>query len=172
MPHDNYIPSTLLLLTKFLLTLSHRTKTKNDSQRTSLCSALCHPILPSLHFAASCVVLASSRSSQPGICPSLASAVRLVTCAAFTSRELSRGSLDDSTSSLEFEHPASSVEWPDLAARTPQHLSPVHRTFVQPLRSPRLSLETPAILHQTSRSTSAFITRSSTLKRPSSSFGR
>ena len=81
MPHDNYIPSTLLLLTKFLLTLSRSTKIKNDSQRTSLCSALCHPILPSLHFAACCVVLASSRSSQLGICPSLASAVRLVTCA-------------------------------------------------------------------------------------------
>lgn len=172
MPHDNYIPSTLLLLTKFLLTLSRSTKIKNDSQRTSLCSALCHPIVSSLHFATSCVVLASSRSNQPRICASLAFAVRLVTCAAPTSRELSRGALDDSASSLEFEHPASSVEWPDLAARTPQHLSPVHRTPVQPLRSPRLSLETPAILHQTLRSTSAFIIRSPTLKRPSSSLGR
>ena len=98
--------------------------------------------------------------------------VRLVTCAALTSRELLRGALDGSTSSLEFERPASSVEWLDLAARAPQHLSPVHRTFVQPLRSPRLSLEMPAILHQTLRSAFAFITRSSTLKRPSLSFGR
>ena len=172
MPHENYIPSTLLLLTKFLLTLSHSTKIKNDSQRTSFCSALCHPIVPSLLFAASYVVLASSRSSQPGICPSLASAVRHVTCATLTSRELSRGALDDSTSSLEVEHPASSVEWPDLAARTPPHLLLVHRTSVQPLRSPRLSQETPAILHQTLHSAFSFVTRLSTLKRPSSSFGR
>ena len=99
-------------------------------------------------------------------------AVRLVTCAALTSRELSRGALDGSTSSLQFEHSASSFEWPDLAARKAQHLSPVHRTFAQPLCSPRLSLEMPAILHQTSRSMSAFVTRSSTLKCPSSSFGR
>ena len=51
MPHGNCIPSTLLLLTKFLLTLSRNTKIKNDSQRTLLCSALCHPIVQSLHFA-------------------------------------------------------------------------------------------------------------------------
>ena len=139
--------STLLLLTKFPLTLFHSTKIKNDSQRTSLCSALCHPIVPSLHFAASCVVLASSRSNQPGICPSLASAVQLVTCAALTSRELLRGVLDSSISFLEFKHLASTVEWPDLTAQTPQHLSPICHMSVQSLCSPRLLLGTPAILH-------------------------
>ena len=120
-------------------------------------------ILQCLHHTVSCIVLAPSRSNQPGICPSLASAVQLVTSAAITSREPSRGALDGSNSSLEFDHLASSVEWPNLAARTLQHLSPADCTFVQPLRSPRLLLETPAICYQTLHSALTFATRSSPL---------
>ena len=128
-------------------------------------SALCHPTVPSSHFTVSYVVLPPSRSSQPGICPSPASAVRLVICAALTSRELSRGALDCSTSSLKFENLPNSVEWPDFAAQTPQDLSPVRRIFV----SNRFALldcrrKRSAIFHQTLRSVLTFVTPSSTLE--------
>ena len=102
LPHDNHLPSTRLLLTKFLLTVFHSNNNRNDSRSILRCAALSWPNQPRSYL--SLVRSPTRRLRCPHLC------------------ELSRGALDGTMSSLEFEYPARLFKWPDLAAQTPQHL--------------------------------------------------